>query len=287
MRCPTPIRIATDIQQTEDEKMLVPCGRCVFCLEQKRAEWTYRIMQELKNSYSAYFLTLTYDDEHVPIGEYNATLHKKDVQDFLKRLRKKQDYILTNSEIMLKTTFKQKIRYYLVGEYGAKTLRPHYHTIIFNIIPQVINEIEKIWKNGHIAIGTVTQSSIHYTTKYMINKEMTVPGTEKPFALMSRRPGIGAGYLDSHSKYHKESQVDYVRSNGYIQKMPRYYKYKIFTKDEINTYSKKNQERLVNTELREIKRIENLGNKYYSYIDNSVDTKRKNITLKIQKNSKL
>ena len=47
------------------------------------------------------------------------TLRKRDYQLFMKRLRK----AFPND----------KIRFYAAGEYGPKTLRPHYHAILFGL----------------------------------------------------------------------------------------------------------------------------------------------------------
>merc|ERR1711906_76548 len=108
------------------------------------------------------FITLTYDAEHLP--EY-GTLVKKDFQDFMKRLRKKYN--------------KKKIRYYQCGEYGEKFGRPHYHAIIFNhtfpdmekvpgkhkdlYTPEIL---KKIWKKGHVSIGTVNFETAAYVANY-------------------------------------------------------------------------------------------------------------------------
>lgn len=48
-------------------------------------------------------------------------LYYRDAQNFLKRLRKKL-YSIDKDE---------KIRYYIIGEYGTKSLRPHWHLLLF------------------------------------------------------------------------------------------------------------------------------------------------------------
>lgn len=128
---------------------LVPCGKCLWCLQKKRADWSFRLFQELNVSESAHFLTLTYDDEKLP----EEGLRKRDLQLFFKKLRK------SNSA---------KIRYYAVGEYGTRTSRAHYHAIMFNL--DVTCPVAQIWDKGHVQVGSVTPASIHYVTKYVINK---------------------------------------------------------------------------------------------------------------------
>lgn len=106
----------------------IPCGKCVGCRMEYSRQWANRCMLELEYHSSAYFVTLTYDDYHVPRSYYpdedtgeaqlSLTLQPKDVTDFLKRLRKNTG---------------QQFRYFYCGEYGPSTWRPHYHLIIFGL----------------------------------------------------------------------------------------------------------------------------------------------------------
>lgn len=65
--------------------LVVPCGKCPACLANQRQEWVFRLKQEYLASNFAIFVTLTYNDENVPL---DFSVNKKDVQDFHKRLRK-------------------------------------------------------------------------------------------------------------------------------------------------------------------------------------------------------
>ena len=78
MKCLKPIWI----KETSDTLgTYVPCGRCPACVQTKRSIWTFRILQELKGSESAYFTTITYNNENVPLvqsyGKIFQTLKKK------------------------------------------------------------------------------------------------------------------------------------------------------------------------------------------------------------------
>lgn len=221
MRCvnPRPVSIYRTIEYTdkfgdEADLMMVPCGKCLVCLQKKRREWSFRLEQEFKYSQGAFFVTLTYDQKHYP-----GTLRKKDFQLFMKRLRKAD---ATN-----------KLRYYAVGEYGSKEGRAHYHVLLFNLQDEAL--VRRSWCDvngkpiGIVHIGKVTAASIGYCTKYIVQPMEPVEGMEKPFALMSRKFGIGGKYLtDEMVQWHREDLRNYgMRFNEKVA-LPRFYKDKIW-----------------------------------------------------------
>ena len=179
MHCITPFY--KNIDPTSHKEVGFPCGKCYPCLQRRVSGWSFRLMQEHKVSTSGYFITLTYDTDHVPIKLSGyMTLDKSDFQKFIKRLRK-QD--------------KSAIKYFAVGEYGGRTMRPHYHAIIFNVYN--VDNIDKCWNKGTIHYGTVTEASVGYTLKYMMKKSK-VPlhrndDRQPEFQLMSK--GLGLSYL--------------------------------------------------------------------------------------------
>lgn len=202
----------------------VPCGQCIACRLNRSSSWAIRIMHEKKMCGAACFLTLTYDEENLPrVGEY-GTLVKRDVQLFLKRLRK---------EIA-----PRKIRYYLCGEYGDTYHRPHYHCIIFGLSPSEIRQlVPRLWQFGFSHVGDVSWDSAAYVARYC-TKLLTGPKKEwyternilPEFSLMSRRPGIGACWLE---KYGKEIKAHHnVVVKGRKMSPPRYYRDKIY--DEVD-----------------------------------------------------
>lgn len=105
----------------------LPCGKCLGCRLDYSRQWADRCMLELQDHEESYFCTFTYDEKHVPVSFYAdektgealkcLTLRKEDMQKFFKRLRKDG----------------QKVRYYMCGEYGDRTMRPHYHAIIYGL----------------------------------------------------------------------------------------------------------------------------------------------------------
>lgn len=222
----------------------IPCGQCLGCRQQRSREWANRLMCEAKYHDENWFLTLTYNDDTVPISEYISedgefrqalTLDVKDTQDFWKRLRKEIE--------------PEKIRYFLAGEYGDTTARPHYHAIVFGLhIPDLcyyktVNNymyftsqwLNSIWTKGNIIIASVQWASCAYVAQYVtkkLNGDMAKEVYGKlnivpPFSCMSRRPGIGRLYYEDHVKpMDRESMYINVSTpdGGVKFKRPRYYK---------------------------------------------------------------
>ncbi len=92
----------------------LPCGQCIGCRLERSRQWAMRCMHEAQLHENNCFITLTYDNTHLPS---DGSLHYKDFQLFIKRLRKK----FGNT----------RIRYYMAGEYGENFGRPHFHACIF------------------------------------------------------------------------------------------------------------------------------------------------------------
>lgn len=196
---------------------MVPCGRCAFCLATRRSDWSTRLEYEAKLHLDRAFVTLTYADAHLTWKNSKSQLVKSDLQKWFKKVRKAG----------------YKVRYYAVGEYGSKTHRPHYHVLLFGFVPESV--IRSSWSLGMVHIGKVTQASISYCLKYMVNGSgMDMRGREKPYNTMSRRPGLGHNYLSADMiAWHKSGRKNYVLIDGQKRHLPRYYKCKIFSKIDL------------------------------------------------------
>jgi len=219
------------------------CGQCTECLIQRSQEWAFRLEQEAKDSSSGVFLTLTLDDENqiwvdTDEGQTVTTLHKPDVQKFLKRLRHAQ------GPLKNKQDYKEKLRYFLCGEYGETTQRAHYHAIIFNLKKEVIQKLDTIWNKGHIKVGDVTSKSIRYVTNYMLLKNANhVKPQQKPFTLMSRKPILGARYVvNNYYQHHEQKSVELVSKTKQRRVLYNCYKRKIFTNEDLPEINAKAQE---------------------------------------------
>ena len=161
--CLTPINLKKETfkQKLKDTYHMqqVPCGKCLECLKLRVNSWFVRLMAEYKSASSALFVTLTYDDEHLPFSDNGLMcLDYKHTQLLWKDIRNNRRG--TDLE-------GQKFKYFLVGEYGSKAHRPHYHAIVFNVKP---DEIIDTWKHGHVDIGNVTEASTYYTLKYALKR---------------------------------------------------------------------------------------------------------------------
>lgn len=180
------------------------------------------------------FLTLTYDDEHLPEGQ---TLERTAFPGFMKRLRKAFP--------------EHRISYYHVGEYGETTLRPHYHALLFGFIfPDqkrytgegketlyTSETLDRLWGRGECKIGSLTFESAAYCARYSMKK---IRGADAPeayrrvntrtgetwqvepeFATMSLNPAIAKRWF--HRFAADVYPDDFVVVRGSKQKPPRYY----------------------------------------------------------------
>lgn len=200
------------------------CGQCIGCRLAKSQQWAIRCLHESKLHPTSMFLTLTYDEAHVPA---NGSLDHRHFQLFMKKLR---------------NSLGHRVRYFMCGEYGELNLRPHYHALIFgHWFPDSYDwgkspagyqqfrsaTLEKLWGLGHCVIGRVTKDSAGYCARYALKKitgdlaQAHYNGRTPEYARMSLKPGIGEGYF---RQFHKDMLPnDYVIVDGTKGRMPTYY----------------------------------------------------------------
>ena len=229
-----------------DRVQLIPCGQCIECRLNKSREWAVRMMLEAKYHESSYFVTLTYDNDHVPISYYgdpdtgeaqvSLTLKFEDLRSFWKQLRRKLSY-----------RGLPKIRYYACGEYGSETHRPHYHAIIFGLQLDDLEPDRKsrlghqyyrsefladTWKHGFVGVSPISFETCAYVARY-VTKKWTGDYAEfydhfnilPEFSTMSRRPGIAWQYFDEHKDdIYEFDEINLSLINmGKTVKPPRYF----------------------------------------------------------------
>lgn len=223
MQCITPYR------KKDPRKGMIdfPCGNCFACRINKVRDWTTRLLIEAQGSVYSYFVTITYDDLNVPLKfvadpdgfleQVVMTLDKDHIQKFHKRLRR-AGYVF---------------RYYLIGEYGTHTFRPHYHAIYFSQKPLSPDQLMFIWGKGNVRFDAVNAASIGYVCRYHLGSDNKISAAvQKPFSLMSRRPGLGYGYLfDNEVREWHKSDLDnrqYMIIDGKKRYLPSYLKKKMY-----------------------------------------------------------
>lgn len=190
-----------------DEGQLVGCGQCMNCLINRRRQWTARILLEgiacEAQGRQVSWCTLTYRDEALPVcargdlGDVVPTLRPRDYQLAFKRLRKRDAL--------------GPFRFALVGEYGDRFGRPHYHAMLFGpAVFHVEHHFKRVWEAeyGHIQVRpwalsedgsekdlreTRARYIAHYVTKKMssVDSKKLHPVQEPEFWRVSRRPGLG------------------------------------------------------------------------------------------------
>lgn len=172
------------------------------------------------------FVTLTYDEQHLPAGD---SLDHRDFQLFMKRLRKR---------------FPQTIRYYMCGEYGEQLQRPHFHACLFNVdFPDQKTyskndqgnyvysspTLTSLWPFGQCTVAKLNLQTAGYTARYVLTRvngdrqEAHYGGKTPEYNRMSTHPGIGSAWW---SKYAGTDVLpgDYVvDSKGRKCPVPPYY----------------------------------------------------------------
>lgn len=202
----------------------IPCGQCIGCRLERSRQWAIRAVHESQLHDQNCFITLTYSDDHLPPG---ATLVKRDVQLFLKRLRKARG----------------SFRTLYCGEYGETTQRPHYHALLFGLdfndkqplkrtgSDEMIYssaQLDKVWGLGHCSVGALTFESAAYVARYVVKKitgdaaEAHYAGRLPEFMQPSLKPGIGSQWLEKfRSDVYPSDQL--VVRDGIVCSPPRYY----------------------------------------------------------------
>ena len=231
MTCYHPVEVNPPGQRAQK----VACGRCVGCRHDYAKSWAARAMHEAAFFSDNCFVTLTYDDEHLP---FDGGLRKHDLQAFIKELR---SYI-----------HPARVSYLACGEYGENFGRPHYHLCLFgyDFSDKKLHTVRRgnrtytseilsgIWRKGFHEIGSLTYQSANYTARYVTKKiygdqasgwyQKINPVTGEihdvspEFMLVSTRPAIG-------KKWFQKFKPDiypcgYVLVDGKKCPIPRYYK---------------------------------------------------------------
>lgn len=185
----------------------LPCASCSICRRSRAKNWASRLKLERMFHQDATFVTLTYQDSEVSdiSSAWSAdrpvigNLVPKDPQKFIRKLRKMVD---------------SPLRFFLVGEYGDVSQRPHYHLALFGLPNCVYGKtrthvspccgncavVNVAWAKGHSYLGELNSATASYIAGYVTKKwtkedqwtKQKLKGRHPEFARMSLKPGIGA-----------------------------------------------------------------------------------------------
>lgn len=225
--------VITPVSSSDDKSkkigLCLPCGKCWLCVARRRREWTLRLIMESKywHADDIVFTTLTYSDQNVPhtdlvdvskrlkayrsgdvlVNEQPLSLFKDDEKNFMKRLRRRLDY---------------KVRFFCVGEYGARTGRPHMHLVIFGLKPKDWHFVEEAWNKGFVLNKNFYNETCGYVAGY-IQKKLFEPNSygvvTPPFARMSTRPALGSQYFFDNR--HTICKQGFIVNDGFKYPIPR------------------------------------------------------------------
>jgi len=226
-------------------KTQLPCNQCVLCRARQGLQWAVRLTHEAQTCEEASFLTLTYDDEYLPIDVDTPTVRWADGQKFLKRTRK---YLWKN--------FRRRFSSYGVTEYGTRSKRPHMHIALFGhafLEDMEIRQetphrlwtsptLEKLWPYGHATAGAITWASAQYIAGYIIEKadrhvyarldeqtgEMIPLEQPKAYMSRSRNLAIGGRWCDQNASV--MYTWDRVTLAARHHAVPRYYDRRVSVK---------------------------------------------------------
>lgn len=200
----------------------LPCGQCIGCRLRRAREWQARCLHEAKSWDRSSFLTLTFDDAHLPA---DGSLTHRPFELFMKRLRRLHN---------------PRVKYFMCGEYGTQTQRPHFHCVLFgedfrpwkwagrsgsgeDFYTNV--RLSELWKNGRSTVQPACGETIGYCTRYIVDKitgedaEAHYGGRKPEYCAVSQ--GIGKAF---YAKYGgKISEQDFMVVDGQKIAPARYY----------------------------------------------------------------
>lgn len=232
-----------------DRPMKVACGQCIGCRLERSRQWAIRCHHEASMHENNCFITLTYNEENLP---EDRSLQLRHYQLFMKRLRRAYG---PGIRFFHCGEYGEKFgrpHYHAIlfnHDFADKKLWK-----MVNDLPLFQSgELARLWPFGYSSVGAATFASAAYVARYIMKKQ-TGKGAEmlkeiedpktgviylrkhyewidpdtgqvhsrRPeYVTMSRRPGIGRGWLD---KYKTDVWPDdFVVINGRKMKPPRFY----------------------------------------------------------------
>lgn len=223
------------VERKDHREIKLPCGNCIGCRIAKREAWAVRCWCESRMHRSNAFITLTYDEAHMP---YDLSLDYSHVQKWLRAMRQAVG----------------PFSFFAAGEYGDAYLRPHYHVLAFGLdladrvkCNSVFSRhdvftsetVSRFWSKGFHTIGEVTYASARYcavyTTKRIVGDMASdyyarvIPTTGEcvsvvpEFGRMSLNPAIGLRWIKQYWRDVYVSGADGIVIDGKVKAPPRFF----------------------------------------------------------------
>lgn len=208
------------------------CGQCEYCRVMEKMDKVNRLKLEHGVRPYAFFITLTYSDEFLPLFSGLPNLWRPDLVSYIDRIRNKLP----------------KFTVFAVGEYGGRLfgspeaereIHPHYHLAVFSSDPSIREKIREVctdkWRYGHCHILLLSSGLIDYITGY-VSKKLTnefsmrkVMGLDisPEFTYSSRRPAIGDVSEQLIDIQESHGEITHLELHGKRVVIPRYLRYKM------------------------------------------------------------
>lgn len=270
--CSRPINV---FRRELGKAFLVPCQKCPECLQRKRQGYILRAESEMSAFKHCYFITLSYNDEHLPYQSYSrrksglplepietgeSVLCPYDLRLFFERFR-----IFSG----------ERFSYFACGEYGKEvnTRRPHFHICLWTdmswadtlfyvrlswskLRPESPSERKERYKlarelghpvkrsaydlrnrvsYGRDQVRCLTYKRISYVSKY-VTKQIGSTEVVPPFFRCSKK--LGESFLKSDMcKRLKSENLHYARLQSNLPcALPRFYSQKMFTPKQMEDF---------------------------------------------------
>lgn len=247
-------------------KLEVPCNQCSGCRRRQSLEWALRCTHEAQMHRYNCYITLTYDDNHIPTG---YTLRHRDWQLFMKSLRSlllRGGMGLQHNDLSLPSALglggdllqrinnrrglygaiapypmSKPIKYYMAGEYGERYGRPHYHALLFGLdfadklyhgrtkAGEKIyrsQTLERLWTHGYSSIGNVTFASAAYIARY-VEKKRTGDGNKTDYEILD----LDTGEINFRKKEYNQMS----RASGIGKEWLALYNNDVYATDKVIT----------------------------------------------------
>lgn len=317
--CKTPKIIWMTSKGGVKHRLVVPCGNCVDCQNSKRAQLVARCKYEYKDNSFVYFITFTYTDFNLVKLYYRKDyiINRRDfIVRHLQQVKGKvfaYDRFLLNKDhakelvVNIRQFFKRKFlnlfpKYYLTGEYGKISHRPHLHALLFFNkslqLDYLKTTLQNLWKKGNVDVEVANDACINYVAKHQVKQDDGSKFQRKLapiFFLQSHKIGLCMkDDPDVISNWNKHLRFGRIPNTPYKYALPRYivkyYKPEGYNDDELHEMEVTGYRRLQETlsmqgvDLKHVDNFIRTNKDFYHYIQSEVKKDfNEKLTYKINK----